>query len=263
VIAADANGPYVAWTQTLDSTSGLYVAHYVGGAWTALANSATATGLQSPLGSAANASIAMIGGKPVVAWTSVWATGSSIEVAAFDATANGGQGAWVGFGSSMGPTGISGIGNVDNAKVVATSSGPVVFWRDLSSGTPHLFAARFDGTNWIPVSAGSESGQGISGATPVASNYAVASDGTRLAAAFVQPGAEGDSIQVVEFSAGTWQALANPDSNPRGVDAGRRRRRLGPRRLLRRRRRGHARACRLRIDVAARLGGNHRDRLRP
>jgi Ca2+-binding RTX toxin-like protein len=210
VIAADANGPYVAWTQTLDSTSGLYVAHYVGGTWTALAGSATGTGLQSALGSAANPSIAIVGGEPVVAWTSVWSNGSSIEVAAFDANTN----AWGGFGNSMGPTGISGIGNVDDAKVVSTSSGPVVFWRDLSSATPHLFAARWNGSSWVEVSAGSASGQGVSGATAVASNYAVASDVTKLAAAFVQPGVHGDTIQVVEYSGGTWQALPNPDSNP-------------------------------------------------
>ena len=118
------------------------------------------------------------------------------------------------LGNSLSAGGISGVGAVDNAKVVATNGGPVVFWRDLSSGTPHLFVERFDGTNWVAVSTGSASGQGISGATPVASNYAIASDGTRLAAAFVQPAATGDTIQVVEFSAGTWQALADPVNNP-------------------------------------------------
>ena len=213
-ITADATGPYVAWTQTVDGTSGLYVAHYVNGTWTDLAGSTVGTGLQGATGSAANPSIAMVGGKPVAAWTSIGAGGASIRVAEFDATANGGQGAWVALGNSLSAGGISGIGNVDDAKVVATAAGPVVFWRDLSSATPHLFAEQFDGTNWVTVGTGSASGQGISGTTPVAANYAIASDGTKLAAAFVRPSASGDTIEVVEYSAGTWQTLADPISSP-------------------------------------------------
>ena len=195
-ITADAAGPYVAWTQTLDGTAGLYVAHYVGGVWTALGGSTTGTGIQGAIGSAANPSITMVGGKPVVAWTSVGPTGSSIEVSEFDASANGGQGGWVGFGNSLSAGGISSVGVVDNAQIVATNSGPVVFWRDLSSGVPHLFAKRFDGTNWVEVSTGSASGQGISGVNPVASDYAVATDGVRLAASWSNVTATGDSLQV-------------------------------------------------------------------
>ena len=98
-IAADATGPYIAWTQTLDATAGLYVAHYVGNTWISLGGSTTGTGIQGATGSAANPSIAIVGGTPVVAWTSVGPTGSSIDVARYDATANGGQGGWVAFGN--------------------------------------------------------------------------------------------------------------------------------------------------------------------
>ena len=112
---------------------------------------------------------------------------------------------------SLSASGISGIGAVDNAKIVVTNSGPVVFWRDLSTAVPHLYAERFDGTNWVPVSTGSASGAGISGTTPVASDYSVASDGVRLAAAWTQLTTTGDVLQVTEFSNGSWQALPNPN----------------------------------------------------
>ena len=208
-IAADAAGPWLAWTQSNNGVVGLYVAHDVGGTWQAVAGSATGNGLTSAGASATNPSIAIVAGRPVVTWTQITAAGSTIEAAAYDSSANGGAGAWVGLGNSYTPGGISGVGAVDNAHVLATSAGPVVVWRDLSGATPHLFARRFDGANWVELGTGSGSGNGVAGSLAVPSDFTLATDGTRVAIAFSVAASIGSALQVFEYSGASWQALFN------------------------------------------------------
>ncbi|MBC9882178.1 LEPR-XLL domain-containing protein, partial [Bradyrhizobium sp. INPA01-394B] len=219
VIAADAAGPWLAWTEINNGVTGLYVAHDVGGSWQGVAGSATGNGLALAGSSASNPSIAIVGGRPVVAWTAITAGGSSIEAATYDSSANGGAGAWVSLGTSNTPAGLSGIGAVDNAHVLATSSGPVVVWRDLSGATPHLYARRFDGANWVELGAGSASGNGIAGTLAVPSDFAVASDGTRVAVAFSVATPIGSALQAFEYSGASWQALASPNAADTPTDS--------------------------------------------
>jgi Ca2+-binding RTX toxin-like protein len=218
-ISADATGPWVAWTQINNGVTGLYVAHDVGGSWQAVAGSATGNGLTLAGASASNPSIAIVGGRPVVAWTAITAAGSSIEAAAYYSSANGGAGAWVGLGNSYMPGGLSGVGAVDNAHVLATSTGPVVVWRDLSGATPHLYAMRFDGANWVELGAGSASGNGVTGTLAVLSDFSVASDGSRVALAFSVATPIGSALQVFEYSGASWQALASPNAADTPTDS--------------------------------------------
>ena len=218
-IAADASGPWLAWTQSNNGVTGLYVAHDVGGTWQAVGGSATGNGLTLAGASASHPSITIISGRPVVAWTEITAAGSSIEAAAYDSSANGGAGAWVGLGNSYTPGGISGVGVVDNAHVLATNAGPVVVWRDLSGATPRLYAMRFDGANWVELGAGSASGNGIAGTLAVPSDFTVASDGTRVAVAFSVATPIGSALQVFEYSGASWQALVSPNVADTPTDA--------------------------------------------
>ena len=213
-IAAGANGPWVAWLQISDGTQGLYVAEYINGTWTAFGGSATNAGLSLPGSSASNPSIAVIGGVPVVAWTSTTSAGTAIEVATYSATANGGAGGWVGLGNSYSATGISGVGNFDNAQIVETASGPVVTWRDLAGATPVLYAMRFNGTTWSALGAGAASGSGIAGSSGVTPNYALATDGAQVAVAFSTVTSYGTALQVLQYSGAVWSALASPNPGP-------------------------------------------------
>ena len=129
-IAAGANGPWVAWTADRATAPRDFTSPNTSAApGTAFGGSATNAGLSLPGASASNPSIAVIDGAPVVAWTSTTSAGNAIEVATYSATANGGAGGWVGLGNSYSATGISGVGNFDNAQIVATAAGPVVTWR--------------------------------------------------------------------------------------------------------------------------------------
>ena len=75
-IAADAVGPWVAWTQINNGVQGLYVAHDVDGTWEAVGGSATGAGLSLAGATASNPAIAIVNGAPVVTWTSTTAAGT-------------------------------------------------------------------------------------------------------------------------------------------------------------------------------------------
>ena len=86
-------------------------------------------------------------GSPVVAWIETSPSGASdVRVARFDASANGGAGAWVALGASLGAGGISGTGLADQVRLVNTAAGLVAVWLDDSSGTNQVYARRFDGS---------------------------------------------------------------------------------------------------------------------
>ena len=203
-IVADAAGPWVAWTQTRDSATGLYVAHDVNGVWSAVGGGATGLGLSLAGASASNPAIALLGGAPIVAWTSTTSAGRSIQVAQLSG------GSWVGLGGSHTAAGISGIGAFDDAEIVATSTGPVVIWRDTSAATPVLRALRFDGAQWVALGAGSA----VTGSDGVGAHYAVATDGTKIAVAFAKPAPYGVAITLLQSQGGAFAALPAPVAAP-------------------------------------------------
>ena len=61
----------------------------------------------------------------------------------------------MGLGGSYAAGGVSGVGDYDDARIVATTSGPVVTWRNLTSASASLEALRFNGTSWINLGASS------------------------------------------------------------------------------------------------------------
>ena len=161
-LAATTAGPVAAWTQDLDGLSGLYVATKTGDAWQGLAGSDEGHGIAGLTGAAANPNVATSGTDVYVAWTSTSAAGTSIDLAHYDPSADGGAGAWSALGTSLGAGGVSGYGAVDDAHVLVTADGPVVLWRDAGDGDA-LHAARFNGTTWADIGAGPRRDVGAGG----------------------------------------------------------------------------------------------------
>ncbi len=208
VVAAGANGPWVAWTQTNDGGVGLFVAEDVNGTWTAFGGSATGLGLGLAGASASNPSIAIYNGEPVVAWTSTTAAGSAIVVAAYTPGPGGTPGDWITLGDSYVAAGVGGIGAYDHAQIAITSAGPVVVWRDLSGATPALDALQFNGTSWVDVGASLE----IPGTAGVTAAFSAAAASANVAVAFSLPTANGAALTVLQYSGGAWSALPQPNA---------------------------------------------------
>ncbi len=106
-----------------DGTQGLYVAEYVNGTWTGIRRQrhqcrpVASRQLRRRIPSIADhrrRRRSSHGHRPPPPDT-------AIEVATYSATANGGAGGWVGLGNSYSATGISGVGDFDNAQIVETS----------------------------------------------------------------------------------------------------------------------------------------------
>ncbi|MBL8338895.1 MAG: right-handed parallel beta-helix repeat-containing protein, partial [Rhodoferax sp.] len=129
---------------------------------------------------------------------------------------NGGAGAWVALGASLGAGGISGTGLADQVRLVNTAAGLVAVWLDDSSGTNQVYARRFDGSTWAVL--GAASGAGISAAPADADDLAVATDGTRIAVAWARLSGDDHQIYVRQFNGSIWQDLPGA-SGAQGLSA--------------------------------------------
>ncbi|MEX0642950.1 MAG: right-handed parallel beta-helix repeat-containing protein, partial [Pirellulales bacterium] len=206
-IAAGFGGRYVAWADDRSGNFEIYVARHSAAGWESLGGSTTGGGVSATAGESRRPSIALDAtGQPIVAWTEVTAGATNIRAARWDAGANAGAGAWSALGSSASPGGISGTGTADHASVVITAAGPNVVWLDHASGVPNVFARRFDGSAWVAYGAGADGGGGLSGSSVGVSDLAVATDGSRVAVAWSEVGAQPE-IFLREYSSGTWREL--------------------------------------------------------
>ena len=197
---------YAAWTDNRDGNYQIYVARDSSSGWAQLAGSAQGGGISNGNVDSLSPSIALdTAGRPVVAWIEA----GNVEVAQFNPTANGGQGAWVALGSSLSPAGISGTGHASNPSIVNTSFGPVVAWLDTSSGTANVLACQFNGSSWVSIGTGSASGKGITGSSTAVATFSLATDGNNLALAWTQNGtAAGSSIYLLEDTGSGWVGLS-------------------------------------------------------
>ncbi|RLB07355.1 MAG: hypothetical protein DRG59_06530, partial [Deltaproteobacteria bacterium] len=191
----------------------IYLAWHNSGAWHQLAGSAEQSGISSTSGESRRPAITTdASGNPIVAWTEIANSGSDILVARFDPSANGGAGDWIALGDSLIDGGISNSGYADNVSIILTSAGPVVLWLDKSSGTSQIYAKRFNGTSWIESGSGSASGDGISGSASGATNFAIATDGTKIAVAWTEKVGETEQVYVREYNGSSWNELAGSAS---------------------------------------------------
>ena len=212
-IAAGAGGQYVAWADNRNGNFEIYLARHTAAGWQEMGGSAHDGGLSATAGASRRPSLALDAtGNPMVAWTELTGSASDIQVARFDPAANAGQGAWVALGSSLGSGGISGTGTADHAVLVNTASGPVVAWLDSAGGVANVFVKRFRGGSWVELGTGGASGTGVSASTTAVADFAIATDGAKVAVARTQNVAGNDEIYLRENSGAAWSELAGSAS---------------------------------------------------
>ncbi|MEQ1826762.1 MAG: right-handed parallel beta-helix repeat-containing protein, partial [Pirellula sp.] len=165
-IAVNLTDTYVAWSDSHSGDLEIYVARHTNSGWNAIENSVGAS-ISNSVGVSDNPNLIVTAtGRPTVAWTERHAGGSDIRLAQFDPSANSGAGAWIALGTSMAVTGVTGTGNADHAKLIESSFGLVLVWQETVAGVVQIYARRFNGSAWVAIGIGSDSGTGISGAIP-------------------------------------------------------------------------------------------------
>jgi Ca2+-binding RTX toxin-like protein len=215
VVATSGATTFVAWADNRQGNFEIFVARHSGLGWVELAGSAHGGAVSNTTTNSRRPSITIgADGQPIVAWTEFTANGtnSDIFVKRFDPAANGGSGAWVGLGNSASAGGISASGAADHAQLVNTAAGVVVAYIDDSGAAANVFVRRFNGTSWPALGTGAASGDGISDSSTDVSDLTLATDGTNVAAAWMQfvPGTT--QIYARQYSGSTWNALSGSAS---------------------------------------------------
>ena len=86
---------------------------------------------------------------------------------------------------------------------------PTVAWLDASSGTTQVYVKRFAAGTWSGLGgAGFASGTGVSQAAASVTEFALATDGTKVAVTWSSPVSGNHQIFLREFSGSAWAALA-------------------------------------------------------
>ncbi|MFN7333087.1 MAG: right-handed parallel beta-helix repeat-containing protein, partial [bacterium] len=160
-IASTNNGVVTAWSEASNGRTRIYVAEHNGSLWQELPQP-PGTGVLGTASQSSNPQIIVTAsGRPTVAWTERSSTGSNILLAQWDPSANSGVGAWIALGNSLTSSGLSNTGNADHAMLVETSLGLVVAWQNTVAGTVQAYARIFNGTDWVAIGTGSDTGNGI------------------------------------------------------------------------------------------------------
>ena len=213
-VVSTANGPVVVWADGRSGNQEIYAAQHKAGAWSEMATSASRGGVSNTSGRSSSPSLALVGGKPTIAWTETVGATSHIRVAQFDEAAPGGA-AWLALGSSLDATGISGAGVADKARLINSSFGPVVAWLQEVGGTRQVYAKLWNGAAWVAVGVGSDIGGGISNA-PVGSQIdqlQLAEKTGRLAVAYtIVDGSGLRQVHLKQYDGTTWSAIAGSDT---------------------------------------------------
>ena len=200
-VAADRTGNrFVAWVDTRNGGSEIYVAVQSASGWRQLSGSAEHGGLSST-GTPSFAPAIAVGsdGQPIVAWIEETASGREIRALRYDATA----GRWVALGSSLA---IGATGAISDLKLVQTDRGPAVVWRKPGQGGDQLFARLFDGQAWVEFGSGSAT-TGITAAAGGVLDFAVTSEGGKVAIAFTSLVSGVTQVSAQTFDGTSWAAL--------------------------------------------------------
>ncbi len=213
-LVSTASGPIIAWSDSRTGNPEIYVAQHASGAWSQLKGSASIGGISNTSANSHRPTVALVSGKPTVAWTETSGSGSHIRVAQYDATAAGGSGAWLALGSSLDATGISGAGVADSAKIVDSAFGPVVAWLQNVGGINQIYARRWDGSSWTTVGPGSDSGGGLTTAAAGSQidDMKLAAGTNRLALTFTVTSAGMRHVYVKQFDGTSWSAISGSDT---------------------------------------------------
>jgi hypothetical protein len=158
--------PIAVWTSSGTNTE-IYAKHWDGSAWQeytwAGGSSATGGGISNTPSTSQSPAVAVgTDGNPIVAWADYSGTNFEIYVRRWNGAS------WAEFspGSASG-TGISGTttSGAWPAITIGSDGNPIVSWHEYVSSKYQLYVKGWNGSSWVPMGAGSASGNGISGST--------------------------------------------------------------------------------------------------
>ncbi len=200
---------WAAWADSRNGNFEIYVARRGATGWESVSGSASGGGISRTAASSRRPVMAIdpITGNPIVVWTEIEGSASDLFAARFDPAANGGAGGWVALGTSLSAGGLSATGGADAARIVSTNAGPVVAWLDVSTGTQRVYAKRFSSGAWSALGSGAASGSGVSGSSAVVGELTLATDGTKVAAAWTAQNGSAKQVHLREYASGAWNAL--------------------------------------------------------
>ncbi len=162
-LAIDDSGyPAVAWEDNTSGDNEIYIKRWNGSAWEELGGSATGGGISNK-GVSSDPTLAINSqGNPIVAWSDYSSGQNEIYVKQWNGTT------WeeIGTGSaSGGGTCVS----TNPSLAIDTSGNPIVTWENTPVlleepyfGTGNIYIKKWNGSNWIEISSGSATGEGIS-----------------------------------------------------------------------------------------------------
>ncbi|MCA9061773.1 MAG: right-handed parallel beta-helix repeat-containing protein, partial [Planctomycetaceae bacterium] len=213
VVAISGSGTqFVAWVDGRNGSYEIYAARFNSATgWeqlpTLTGGSAEEGGISAAHGSARRPALVIdADGQPLVAWTEFNGSVSNIKAAKYDPT---GGGSWTALGTSLDAGGLSNTGTADDAQIILTASGPVVAWRDTSSGISNILLLRFNGGVWSGLGGPAIAvGAGLTQSAFDIPEFAVATDGLHVAVAWTQPHATGSDIDLLEFDGTFWQEIS-------------------------------------------------------
>ncbi|MEO1524778.1 MAG: NosD domain-containing protein [Planctomycetota bacterium] len=219
-LALSGQGTLVTWTDTRHGNHEVFVALNDGTQWQELSGSAGLGGISDSDSRSSQPSIATdASDRPVVAWTETTASGNDILVAYYDATAAGGDGAWLPLAGSNDPGGISQSGNATKPTLLQTAYGTMVAWTEHVAGTDQAYARFFDGSAWIELS-GSASGGGLTQAVTGSEirDITITENGAAVAVAWTAVDSSGiRQVYLREFDGTAWNEIEGSATN--GVSA--------------------------------------------
>jgi Ca2+-binding RTX toxin-like protein len=204
-VASTVSSQYVTWSDSRSGNLEVYVAEHAANQWRELNGSAGLVGLSNSVGASTSPNIAIVGGKPTVAWTEQTGASTDIRLAQFDSAAN----SWNALGDSLSAAGLSSTGSADSAVVIDTSFGPVVVFSTSVSGTRQVYVRLFNGTAWGELGNASDSGTGLSGSAVGSDlqDITVATRSGRVAVAWTAKDANGiRQVVLKQFDGTAWQS---------------------------------------------------------
>ncbi len=158
-IVMTSEGPVVAWLENVGGIKNVYARRFQSGNWVALGvGGASGNGLSNSNASIQEFAIAADGTKVSVAWTQPLSGHSQI----YARTLLGNN--WVAMNGSASGAGLSNSGQSASKPTLAyfDNGQLLVAWQDSASGYNEIYAARYDGTQWLDAGTGSRIGGGIS-----------------------------------------------------------------------------------------------------
>ncbi len=169
-------GPVVAWLDSTGGVTNVFARRLENNVWIPFgANSASGSGVSASASSVSDLAIASDGTKVAVGWTQNIGARTQIYAKQFLGSA------FSALGGSTSGNGLSGTtGSATSVSFVYFSGSLRAAWSDNTSGHKEIYAASFDGAQWIDAGDNSRTGGGVSATAGNATAPQLAAGGTHL-----------------------------------------------------------------------------------